>query len=197
MPIDLRIDLVGKGGSPIRNPRNLLERVRKRAVPFAMKAALDMIAADLKLQLVRQWKRDLPRTRRRRTFPRNVIRVRKAFVNKQGLVVRPARVVSVAGNDVIRLQMRGGIRKPHGKALFIPGGGKRSVRRSDKNYKAGQYLFKHMRSGDRYLAVFAKSAKYRPRFNPMPALNRTARKAPGIAARRFEKELNDAFDRAT
>ena len=172
-------------------------QVRSKAVPFAMKAALDLIAADLRMELARQWHRDLPDARRKRTFPKNVIRVRKAFVNRQGLVVKPARVVSVKGNDVIRLQRRGGVRKPHGKALFIPGGGRRQVRRNRKNYRAGEYLFRHARGGDRYLAVFAKSAKYRPRFNPRSALARTARKAPRIAAREFDRELEKAFERAT
>ena len=199
MPVDLRIDLVGRSGNPIRNPRTVLERVRRKAVPFAMKAALDMIAADLKVELVRQWQRDLPDARRKRTFPKNVIRVRRSFVSRQGLVTRPARVFSAAGNDVIRLQTRGGIRKPHGRSLFIPSSGRR-VRKGDRNYRAGPYLFRYTKrtKGDgTYAAVFAKRAKYRPRYKVRAALARTARKAPRIAFNEFARELENALERAT
>ena len=118
-----------------------LKRIRRKGVFAAEKQIMDTGAVLLKQALEKQWRSDMDV--KKRSFPSRIIRTTKAFVNfRTGGLVRPARVINVAGDRLLRLQIKGGIKKPRGKALLIPPG-KRPPKARRKRHSAGKYLFEN------------------------------------------------------
>ena len=95
--------------------RENLERLRTRNLAFAMKAISDHAARELVYERREQARQDF--TVRRKSFPG--FKVVKAAAGATGLT-RRARVVNTARlNDILRLQIRGGIRRPGKKKRLL------------------------------------------------------------------------------
>ena len=196
MPIALSVDLRGRGDRRVKDARRLLLRVRRRGVSFATKATLDSLARLLREALHRQYKRDMKG--RRKTFPRAVLRARRSLVNRDGVVVRPARVVNIAANEVLRRNIRGGLRRARGGRLFIPASWKprRTSRKRAGEYEDKGKIWQSRRRGpDKFVATLARQARYKPRWRIRAAVRRVSRLAPRVAARELERELRRALMR--
>lgn len=89
-----------------RRAMRQLQRIRRR-IPFAAKRAMDHTAQQLAKRgglIQQEWARSF--TVRKRSFPANVLRVRKARVQRGR--VRPAQVVNVAAGRLLAERLRGG-----------------------------------------------------------------------------------------
>ena len=109
---------------------------------------------------------------RRRTFPRNVLRVGKSYV-RQGIVARPSRVFSIAADELLEDQIRGGTRRPTGghRRLLVP---ENKRRRPRKNiYRADKYLFAARKRGpSKYVGTLERKVRIPRRFDLERALRR-------------------------
>ena len=169
-----------------------LRRVRRKAVPFAQRDIMNEGAKALKLALEKQWRRDMDA--RRKAFPRTVLRVRRAYVGRG--TFRPARVVNVAADELLRDQIEGGVRTPtHGRSLFVRAT-RRKQRKQPRDFRAGRYVFRaRKRGGDRYLGVLSRRARIPRRWKVRVAVRRVARVLPRIARRVVAAEVRKARGR--
>lgn len=186
MPVRVSVDVQA------RRAVRQLARVRTKGVFAAQRATMTAGAALLLTALQRQWEADM--APRRRSFPRSVLRKHKAFVDfKTGHVKRPARVVSIAADDLLRLQIRGGLRLPKkGRSLLVPATRRRS---KAQLYRAGDYLFRPLKRKDRYAGVLVRSARIPRRWRVAQAVRRVERLLPRVALRELRRELRSALSR--
>ena len=174
-----------------------LQRIRRRAIPYAAKRAQDDVGRELAKPhglIQRAWDRQFDV--RRRTFPARVLRVRRARV--QGERVSPTKVVSIAADELLSDQLRGGTRRPRtGRALLLPARRGRRVRRRNQRFveRVGgrDVLFEaRKRGGPKVVGVFVRSARIPKRFSlaaPIRAANR-------LLPRRFDRAVRRELARA-
>ena len=183
--VQVRVDVRVK--SAIRE----LRRIRRKSVPFAIKAATDEVGRHMaggKGLIQREWNRTFEV--RRRTFPGSVIKVRRAFVTA-GRVSKPTRVVSIAADELLRDQLRGGVRTPEsGRSLYIPEKVRRSRRKLKNTYRADRYIFqKRKRGPGKYVAVLSPRAKIPKRFSLVRPIRVAERILPRVLERALRKEI--------
>ena len=178
--IDLRVDA--------KRALRQLRRIRRKSIPFAQRQAMNDGAKALRTALIKQWRTDMDE--RRRSFPGQVLKVRRAFVSASQF--KPARVVSIGADDLLRLQIRGGTRRPRGRALFVRGT-PRKQRKSPKDFRAGKYVFvRRKRGNDKYKGVLESSVRIPRRYRIGLAVRRVQRIMPRLARRAINKELRRA-----
>lgn len=174
----------------VKGLKALERRLRVKAprrVDFATKRGLDAAAKELKAELYRQWLRTM--TVRRRSFPRNVLVVKRSYV-RGGRVVRPAGVRSVGGDEALRAQARGAVRHPKGDVFRIPLGNARRLKPTGNYYANAGVLYEVRKRGpDRAVAVLAKSIRVPRRWPVARAVRDVNRRLPGIMAKRLAAEL--------
>lgn len=164
-----------------------LKRIRRKGVFAGEQQIMSEGAKLLVLALRKQWRSDMDS--KKKSFPGTVLRRYKAYVNfRTGGLVRPARVVNTAGDRLLRLQIKGGTKKPRGKALLIPPG--KRPRKDPKRHSAGKYLWaQRKRTKDKYVGVLQTTARIPRRWNVAAAVRRVDRLMPRVARRIFRKEL--------
>ena len=174
--------------SNARKIKRELLRIRRKAVFAAEKITMDDGIKLLYGFLVKEWARAM--NARKTSFPRQVLRRQKSFVDfKSGELKRPARVRNTGADTLLRLQIEGGTRRPEGRALLITPQGKRP-RKNIKTYTAGGYLFQRgKRIGSRYLGVFKQRARIPKRWRIERAIRRTEKVLPRVARRALAREL--------
>ena len=158
--------------------------VSKAAMRAANNVAFELRGARGQMgEIQKQWNRRF--TVRNKRFPSAVLRVRLATLKKPVATVR-----NVAQNDLLRQQIRGGIRRAkESRALLVP---KPSIARTPtgrvrktvfrNTVSKGKYLFSQRKTGpDVYIGVLTPQAKIDKGF-PLRPLVRFAR-------RRFVREF--------
>ena len=183
----LRIDVEG-----VQRALRELRRIRAKSIPFALKAAADQTAMFGKREIQREWSRVL--NARRSTFPRGVLRVSRS---RFGRVDKPARLYNTeAGEKILRLQLRGGTRRPEdGKYLLIPVFRNRRKRRTNA-YAAGEQgrrlLFASRKGPDVYIGALRRSVRVPRRFSLSPVLAKMDRIGHAHLLRAVRRELRRA-----
>ena len=186
----------------IRKLERDLARIRRRAIPFALKRATDETGQRLagsKGIIQREWNRAF--SPRRKTFPGAIIRVRRAFVDRaRGRISRPTRVINLESggiNDILRDQLEGRTRRPKkSRALLVPEGGRRP-RKSARRFVAGGYVFdKRKRGKDKYVGVLVDKAVIPRRFRLRRPLAVARRLMPRLLRKHLRRELAAAERRA-
>ena len=170
-----------------------LQSVRVKGV-FAAQKAIMTKGSDLMLaSLLRQWRSDM--VVRKRSFPKQVLRRRRANVDfKTGRIRRVGRVLSIGADDLLRLQIKGGTRRPRGRALFVRENTRRRAPR-DGTFRAGPYVFRKLKRKDKYLGVLADFAIIKRRWRIGHAVRRVERVMPRVALREVQRELRSALNR--
>ena len=168
----------------VRRLNRTLNRVQKRQIPFAVSLAINKTLPIARQIVHDEWHRQLGKdgAKLKRGFPKQVLRWKRSTkVNLVG-VLR-----AVAGEEVIRLQTKGGVKTAKGSALKIPASDapKRSRKRP---YRAGNYLFFPRKGTDKYAAKLQKSVRVPKAFRLEPALAKIRRA--------FRVELEKAIRRA-
>ena len=174
-----------------------LRRLRKKSVPFGIKNASDNAGKLLVKGFDQEWKRAFQV--KRRTFPRQVLSVRRARVSG-GRVSQNTRVVSRRKHDIFDKQLIAGTRRPPGgnKAFLIPVGPKRRRRRREvvKTYKAGKYIFESKPGQkDLLLAHFADTIRIPRRFSERRVFERINRIMPRLLRQAVRKEIRAVLAR--
>lgn len=172
-----------------------LKSIRRKGVFAAERKIMDQGAALTLTALVAQWRRDFDV--QRRSFPKQVLRARRSYVSFQtGVVRRPGRVVSIAADELLDLQIRGGVRRPQeARALFIRAT-KRRPRKGARTYRAGRYIWQdRKRGGDKYLGLLAPQARINRAWRIDIAVRRVERAMPRLAERIVDAELRSAIAR--
>ena len=145
--------------------RRQLRDISAKSFAFGVKNASDRAGRFLVKSFQREWNRKM--NVRRRSFPRNVLRVERALVDPNvGVVTRPTRVYNKFANEVLKAQLRGAVRRPSkSQYFFIPirTGGRR--RRAPKTFRAGKYIFAYNTRGDRLIGTLAEQVKVEPRLD--------------------------------
>ena len=167
----------------------LLRRLRRKSIRFAAKAAMDEGAKLLREALIRQWRVDMEPLRR--SFPGTVLKARRSFVG-QGKF-KPARVLSIAANELLKDQIKGGTRTPtRGRALLVRAT-KRKPRTRVRTYTAGGFVWQaRKRGGNKYLGVLKGSTKIPRRYRVRKAVKRIERVFPRIVRKHLRRELRKA-----
>ena len=174
-----------------------LRRLRRKSVPYSIKTASDNAAKLMVKAFIREWNRSFQV--KRRTFPRQVLRIRRARVSGDH-ISQNTRVVSVREHDIFRKQFEGGVQRPRGgaRAFLIPVGPKRRRRRREvvKTYKAGKYIFEYKPGeDDRLLAHFAGSIRLPRRFSERRVFERVDRVMPRLLRQAVRKEIRAVLAR--
>ena len=168
-----------------------LRRLRRKAVPFAIKKASDQAGRLLVTSFVQEWRRVFEV--RRKTFPRSVLRVIKAGVSGER-VVRNTRVISFAAHDTLVTQLLGGVRKPQRSKTFAIPVGRPRVRRNPRNYVSGKYIFQARKTGkDKLVGHFEDAVKIIRRFNERRVLNRVQRAMPRLLREAVREETRQVL----
>ena len=167
-----------------------LRRVRAKSLGFAIKTAQDQGAEIYKRRFQQEW--DAQFDVRRRAFPRRVLRIRRARV--RGATVTPTNVKEFAGTETIKRQLKGGVRRPKGRYLYIPVN-KRGRKPKGKTFVAGQSIWVRNSRGVRRVASLAEDADVPRRFSHRRVLDRTERAMSRLLRRALNKELNSALRR--
>lgn len=186
MPITLSADMRG-----VKRLKRRLRRVRGKAVLYAAKKAQDDAAEVYRRNFQREW--DAEFDVRRRAFPRRVLRVRRARVS--GGKVSATNVAEFAGTETLRRQLKGQLRRPRGRFLYIPAN--KRARKPDKarTFVAGKAVLVRNARGVRRVASLAESAVVPRRFSHRRALRRTERAMARLLRRALAKELREALRR--
>ena len=157
-------------------------------MPFAIKKASDQAGVALVAAFNAEWRKKLKQ--KRTTFPKRVLRVLRARVTGEH-ISRNTRVVSVGGDEVLSLQIRGGTKRPRGKALLVPpSSSRRKPRKGQKRYSAGKYLFKPNkgRRKDAYVGHLESTVHVKRRFSERRILERTRVILPRLVRSELRKE---------
>lgn len=164
-----------------------LKRIRRHRVFNAERQIMDAGANLAKQAFIREWNAVFDE--RRRTFPRSVLRIRKSHINfTTGGNVRPALLKNIGANDLLRLQLRGGVRKPQGEWLLVPF--KKGQRKPRRSYIAGNFVVKSLKSGrNTVYGVLTKRAQIPKRFSIRAVERRVERVLPRVAERILRREL--------
>ena len=164
-----------------------LKKFRRHRVFNAERQIMDAGAQLAKKTFVRQWKREFDV--RRQSFPKAVLRVRKSYINfSTGNVIRSALLRNASANNLLLLQMFGGIRKPRGQWLLVPQ--KKGQRKPRRRYVRGQAMMKYLkRSPDTVYAILTKQARIPRRFPIRIVQRRVERVLPRVAERILRAEL--------
>ena len=173
--------------SDAKRTKRALSRIRKHRVHNAQRKIMDEGGKLAKQAFVREWNAVFDE--RKRSFPRAVLRVRKSYVNfTTGRVVRPTVLRNIHANDLLRLQLRGGTRKPKGEWLLVPL--KKGQRRPRRRYVRGQAVVKYLKRGpDTVYGILVKRAHIRRRFSIRTVERRVERVLPRVAERILRAEL--------
>ena len=180
----------------VRRLAKRLGRLRRKALPFALRRAYIDLAKMLREEDVKQWRVDSKS--RRRSFPGAVLKYpRKVFVNPRTLKPQaPVAVKNVGADDVLRRAIHGGVLQAHGRRMKVRTEKARRGRPSARDYEAGGYIFRRRGKGrSEYRAVLVERADYAPRWRIKLAEARVQRRAPAIVTRALRREIARALDR--
>ena len=162
-------------------------RLKNSSFAFGIKNASDRAGRFFIKSLQREWNRKMDV--KRRSFPRSVMRVKRALVNASaGIVVRPTEVRNIAADEALRAQIFGATRRPDkSRAFVVPTGRSRRISRRLKTFTAGKYIFAYNSRGDRLVGTLE------PRIRVDGTIN--LRKVANITARTFGRLLNASLAR--
>ena len=170
--------------------RQQFRRLKNRSFAFGIKKASDRAGRFFIKSFQREWNRKMDA--RRRSFPRSVIRVKRALVNPQfGVVTRPTRVFNIAADEALRAQIRGAVREPEKARFFaIPTTGRsRRISRRLRTYIADNYVFAYSSRGSRLVGVLARQIRVPGTINYRRVLNSTARTFQKLTTASLNQEL--------
>ena len=173
-----------------REFRRRFRSLRAKSIAFGVKNASDRAGRFLVKSFQREWRRKLDA--RRQSFPRSVMRVKKALVNAQrGVVTRPTRVFNIAADEALRAQIRGATRSPKKSEFFaIPTTGKaRRVSRRLKTYIADKYIFAYSGRGSRLVGVLEREIKVKGTLDFTKVLRSTQRTFQKLTTASLNQEL--------
>ena len=172
--------------SNAKQVKRALKRIRRHRVFNAERQIMDAGANLAKQAFSKEWRATFDE--KRRTFPRAVLRVRKSYVNfSTGRIVRPGLLRNIGANDILLLQIRGGVRRPKGQWLLVPQ--KKGQRKPRRTYLRGQAVMKQLKRGDQLYGVLTKQARIPRRFSIRAVERRVERVLPRIAERILRAEL--------
>ena len=173
--------------SNAKQVKRALKRIRRHRVFLAEKKTMDAGANLAKQAFVKEWNRTFDV--RKRSFPRSVLRIRKAHINfNTGRVNHPARLFNFAANRVLLLQLRGGVRRPKGEWLLVPQ--KKGQRKPKRTYLRGRAVMVPLKTkADRFYGVLTKTARIPRRFSIRAVERRVERVLPRVAERILRAEL--------
>ena len=182
--------MVARLVSNIQHRQRNLQRLRTRNLAFAMKSISDRAAVELVYELRQQAQKDF--NIRRKSFPS--FRIVKAAAGQDRLT-RTAKVTNAAGlNDILRLQLSGGIRRPQKKRrLLVRSDMSKWGRKFTAGQRAKQYrgrtkrgrlvVYQYFRrQGPRIVASLPKSARIKKRYDIFAAVRATRKKLPQLGA---------------
>ena len=154
----------------VRRLNRTLRKVQRRQIPFAVSLAINKTLPIARQIIHDEWHRQLGKdgAKLKRGFPKQVLRWRRSTkVNLVGVLH------AIAGEEVIRLQTKGGVKTAKGSALKIPASDapKRSRKRP---YRAGNYLFFLGRAPTSTRRSFRKACACRRRSDSNPRWRRYA-----------------------
>lgn len=185
MPVSITADTRG-----LRRLKRRLRRVRSKSLLYAAKEAQDEGAKFYRREFQREWNREFDV--RRKTFPSRVFRIRWARVS--GGRVTATNVREFAGAETIRRQLRGGVRRPRGKFLYVPVN-KRARKPKARTFVAGKSVYVRNRRGARRIAGLAASVDVPRRFSHRRVVARVEKRMGRLLKRALVKELRTALRR--
>ena len=118
--------------------------------------------------------------------------MRRARVS--GRAVSPTNVREFAGTETLKRQLRGGVRRPKGKHLYIPVR-KRQRKPKGKTFVAGNSVWVRNTRGVRRIASLAESADVPRRFSHRSVIRHTEKAMARLLRRAVAKELRTALRR--
>lgn len=182
----------------VKKLKRKLRRASRTGVARALTRAANTggrLAID---ELQKQWNRDMKV--RRRSFPRRVLKLRKARFTRRRQYA--ARVLSVGADELLRDQIKGGVRIPtRTENLAIPTGGttprqlRAAMRRGATVALADGRIMRRTPTGrlGKQLGVLRPRARIPRRWRIRLAVRRVRAALPGIAARALRGELARAM----
>ena len=180
---------------PIRNVRLGLRRLQREVKGQAWRELLSQSAVNLDLELRRQWGQDM--TVRNRAFRDNMFRIVRGRI-VAGRPVTPYRVENRTADEMLWLQIYGGIRRPE-RAQFLkipptPAQYGVNIPRYASSYvsRGGGRLHLVIPRGNsvELLASLRRTATIRPRYNIQNAINRVDREISRNGDRVFQRHID-------
>ena len=190
MPVRLSVAIDAK------RTRRYLRFVGPKAVAFATKKTLDDAGELLRRDLQRSWLKAMKRARRR-NFPKVVLRLNRSRVVPRVNITIPAVIVSIAADEILETQQRGGVRRSKsGKRMFVPAPGRRSKKIPPTAYRIGNALFTGKRNKKYVGALVDKVVLKSGNWDIKPSIYRTRRALPRLMRRAIVRELRRASARS-
>ena len=166
---------------------------RERAVPFGVKKGLDDAGFFLKERISEQWGKQMDA--RRKSFPRSVLRVRRAKVVPGG--VTTSRVYNASADEALRAQTRGATRRPaKSRFFYVPAGGRRSRKVPPNAFVSNNAVFVRQKRGLKWVGTMAADIRVPAQFSIAPAVRRARHYAPKAVEKALREELRQQALRA-